>query len=334
MSGLGVAIFGATGAVGRDLLEVLPDSGLPIREYRLISSRSNKESHAEVAGERIGIHAMPGALEESALLEGVDLAFFATPPDISRQHAPITADIGIATVEIGGALSGLAPLCVPAVSEQPFEDFLHTRMISSPSAPAVALACVLDPLVRVGATAARGTMMLSAGLAGRQGMEELGKQVIALYSSGEPPRVIFPSGLAFDLIGQAGEVRDGWSAVERRVALEAASLVSMAPQSVALTAVLVPLFAGIGMSLFVELDPLPPLDDVRHFLSQSTALQLGDPVPGPRRLVGRPKIHVGRIRPDPLGAGVHLWVTLDNLRAGASGNAVAIAKHLWDEGLI
>ena len=71
--------------------------------------------------------------------------------------------------------------------------------------------------------------------------------------------------------------------MERRLALETASVVHLSPHQLAMTAVMVPLFAGVGLSLFVELDPLPDIDDVVHYLSESEQLRLGDPVPGPRR---------------------------------------------------
>ncbi|MFT5683730.1 MAG: aspartate-semialdehyde dehydrogenase [Myxococcota bacterium] len=334
MSGLQIAVVGATGAVGRELIEALPDSGLPIGGIRAIASRSTRQLDIEVSGKSQRIHLMPESLADSAVVEGVDLVIFATPPEVTRQHAPAIADQGIATIDIGGALPQLAALCVPSISDEPLEQFAETRLISSPSAPGVALAAVLSPLMRLGADAVKGTVMLSASAAGRAGIDELGQQVLALYSSGEPPRSVFPSGLAFDLISQVGELQDGWTTTERRIALEVAALTHMPPQSIGLTVAMVPLFAGIALSLYIQIDPLPDEEELQHFLSESTMLRLGDPVPGPRRLVGRPGIHVGRVRPDPLGSGIHLWAAMDNIRAGAVENTLQIAQMLWREGML
>ena len=334
MSGLQIAVVGATGAVGKELLEALPDAGLPIGGIRAIASRSTRDMNIEYDGKSQRVHLMPESLANSALVEGVDLVIFATPPEVTRQHAPAVAEQGIATIGIGGALAGQAPLSVPAVSEEALELFAETRMICSPSAPTVALASVLRPLMTLGADAVQGTVLMSASAAGRQGIDELGQQVLALYSSAEPPRNVFPSGLAFDLISQVGEIQDGWSMTERRIALEVAALTGMAPQSIGLTVAMVPLFAGMALSLFVKIDPMPAEEELLHFLAEAESLRVGDPVPGPRRLVGRPSIHVGRIRMDPMGAGVHLWVALDNIRAGAVDNTLRIAQMLWREGML
>ncbi|MEL6344253.1 MAG: Asd/ArgC dimerization domain-containing protein [Myxococcota bacterium] len=330
--GLRIAVIGATGAVGKDLLDALPESRLPIIEYRLIASRTNKDLEVEVDGKPVRVHLMPDDLSTSALLEGVHLIFFAAPPDVARKHAVEVADTGIATIEIGGALAGQVPLVVPSVSTRPLEAFVETRMVSSPAGPAVGLATVLAPLVRMGAVGCQGTVMMSAGLAGKAGSEELSQQVISLFSGGEPPRVVFPSGMAFDLNAQLGALTDGWTGVERRLAVETGRLVHLRPERIALTAVMVPLFVGIGLSLFVQMEPAPPLKEVEHFLSEADTLRLGDPVPGPRRLAGRPHVFVGRLRMDPLGRGVHLWAALDNLRAGATANAIRIAELLWEDG--
>ena len=334
MSGLQIAVVGATGAVGKELLEALSASDLPIGGIRPIASRTTRQLEVEYSGKSQRVLLMPDSLAESAYIEGVDLVIFATPPEVTRQHAPAIAEEGVATIDIGGSLPKLAPLCVPAVSDEALEIFSQTRVISSPSAPAVALASVMSPLMTLGADAVRGTVMLSASIAGRAGIDELGQQVLALYSSGEPPRTVFPSGLAFDLISQVGELQDGWTSTKRRIALEVSALTGLTPQSIGLTVTMMPLFAGAAMSLFVQLDPLPGEEEVLHFLTESSAMRIGDPVPGPRRLVGRPAIHVGRVRPDPLGAGVHLWAAMDNIRAGAVENTIQIARLLWREGML
>ena len=332
--GISVAIVGATGAVGKDLLDALPDAGIPLREVRLIGSRTSSEATMEFGGQSVPVHPIADDLSASALLENVDLVFFATPAEVTRAQAPLVADAGIATIDIGAAMAGHAPIVVPAVDTEPLQAFFETRLVCSPSAPSVILSTVLGPLIRMGASGCRGTALLPAGIVGKAGVEELSQQVIALFSGGEPPRVVFPSGLAFDLNAQVGPVREGWTSVERRMALETAAVVHLSPNQLAMTAVMVPMFAGIGLSLFIELDPLPPLADIEHFLSEADQIRLGDPIPGPRRVAGRPQVFVGRLRADPQQQGIHLFATADNLRAGATGNALQIAKLLWEDGML
>jgi len=330
--GMRVAVFGATGSVGLDLIESLATSPLPIQEIRPVASRALKKSTIDVDGNSIRVHAMPASLDTSPLIEGIDLAFFATPPSVTQAHAPVVAEEGIATIDIGGSLAGKVPMMVPGISLDPLQWFQETRLLSTPSAPALMVASVLSPLLGLGMTSCQGVVMLSAGLAGRDGVAELSQQVIALLQSQTPPRKVFPSGLAFDLMPSVGTPGDDWTGVERRIAVEVAGLLPIPPQRVVISTVMVPLFAGLGLSLFVDVSE--DLEGVRNALSASSLLEVVDPIPGPRRLIGNPRIHVGRLRADPRGEGIHLWASADNLRACASVTAVQSAVAMWRDGLI
>jgi len=226
-------------------------------------------------------------------------------------------------------------MVVASLEPEGIEAFRETRIACSPSAPSVALATLLDPLLGLGATGCRATVLLSAGLAGRDGIEELSAQVTALFNGRTPPRKVFTSGLAFDLVAQAGPLlEDGSSSVERRVIIEVATLLRLDPSGLAVTTCLVPLFAGLALSAFVSFDDPPDAEEVRRALEQADTVHVGDPPPGPRRLAGRQDLYVGRIRSDPAGQGVHLWATADNLRFGASANALGIALLLERQGYL
>jgi aspartate-semialdehyde dehydrogenase len=332
--GLTVAVVGATGAVGRDLLTVLERANLPIAAFRLFASPASNGEIVEVRERSHRVQSLPSDDGIPAVFEGVDLVFMAAPANVSRGLIPHLQEEDIAVVDIGGTHADKSPLMVPGVSLEPIADFPDTRVMCSPSAPAVVLATVMSQLSIRGAVAVRGTLLMSASSAGKAGAEELSGQVVSLFNGKTPPRVVFPQGLAFDLTSQVGDDVEGWTTVERRVAVEVADLLSWQPEQALMSVVMAPMFAGLAADLTIEFDHGVDLDAVRSLLNETPGVRVGDPVPGPRRVAGDSSIYVGRLRLDPDNSRVHLWVTADNLRVGASANALAIATSLWSEGYL
>ncbi|MEC9389463.1 MAG: Asd/ArgC dimerization domain-containing protein [Myxococcota bacterium] len=332
--GLTVAVVGATGAVGKDLLTVLERANLPIAAFRLFASPASNGVTIEVRERSHRVQALPSSDGIPAVFEGVDLVFLAAPANVSRGLVPVLQDEDIPVVDIGGTHANASPMMVPSVSIEPIADFPDTRVMCSPSAPAVVIATVLSQLALRGVTQVRGTVMMSASSAGKAGAEELSGQVVSLFNGKTPPRVVFPQGLAFDLHSQVGDDVEGWTSVERRIAVEVADLLGWRPEQALMSAVLAPMFAGVAASLTVDFDHGIDLDAVRALLEDTPGVRIGDPVPGPRRVAGDSAIYVGRIRLDPDNSRLHLWVTADNLRVGASANALAIATALWSEGYL
>ncbi len=332
--GLTVAVVGATGAVGRDLLTVLERANLPIAAFRLFASPASNGETIEVRERSHRVQALPSEDGVPAVFEGVDLVFLAAPANVCRGLVPILQDEDIPVVDIGGTHANSSPMMVPSVSIEPIADFPDTRVMCSPSAPAVVVATVLSQLSVRGATQVRGTLMVSASSAGKAGAEELSAQVVSLFNGKTPPRVVFPQGLAFDLNAQVGDDVEGWTTVERRVALEVADLLAWQPEQALMSVVLAPMFAGVAANLTIDFDHGVDLDAVRELIAETPGVRLGDPLPGPRRVAGDSTIYVGRLRLDPDNARIHLWVSADNLRVGASANALAIATALWSEGYL
>ncbi|MCK6507009.1 hypothetical protein L6R53_27155 [Myxococcota bacterium] len=338
---LTIAVIGATGAVGGDLLAALHRSALPVGELRLFASPASAGRTIEVEGRDHRVLALPTDLSGGAL-DGVDLALLATAAEVARRVGPALAEQGVMVVDIGGALADRAPLVVPALGLSALPEAARARLVCSPSAPAVLVSTLLGGLRELAPLSVRGTVLLSAGAAGRAGVEELSGQVVAMFNQKEPPRRVFHAGLAFDLHGVVGQPLAashgpelaGWTDAERRVADEVAVLAELPASRVALGLVLAPTFSGVSAALQIELEHEASLDEVRQRLEDGRTVRLGDPVPGPRRAVGRASAFVGRLRLDPAGGGLHLWAVADNLRFGATGNALAIATALWRDGLL
>lgn len=341
-AGLRVAIVGATGAVGRDLLATLPRSGLPVAEVRLLASPASSGLTLEYQERSHRVHVLADAPQSSPLFEGIDLAFLCTPPGVAAQVGPALAELGVMVVDLSGALADRAPVVFPGLGIETLPEASRARMAACPSGPAMLLTTVLAALRDLVPTAVRGTLLLSAGAGGRGGVEELSGQVVALLNHKDPPRKLFPTGLAFDLLpavddqGPLDEADPlaGWTPAERRIAAEVAVLTGLPPTRVILTASVAPLFTGLAASLHLQLDAEAPLSEIRARLEQGHGVVYSQPLPGPRRLVGRAGLYLGRLRADPAGDGVHLWAVADNLRFGGTANALGVATALWREGLV
>ncbi len=332
--GVRVAVVGATGAVGRDLLHAMSRSRLPVASLSLFASAANTGETIEVDGRTHRVWPLHGSDRVPEQFDGTDLVFLAVPPDVARDYGKAIADHDITVIDIGATLAGDAPMCMPALDSGPLDGIAEGRIVCSPSAPAVLLSATLAPLIRMGAESCTGTVLISAGAAGRKGVEELSGQVISLFNQKDPPREVFPTGLAFDLHTQLGELEDGWTGSERRVAAEVSTITGLAPDRLSLTMAMAPLFAGVMASLRIDFDHSPDLTAVRAVLQTQPMLVEGDPLPGPRRVAGETHIFIGRLRCDPQADAIHLWAVCDNLRAGASANALAIATALWSDGYL
>jgi len=332
--GLNVAVVGATGAVGRDLLAVVGRSNLPVAGFRLFAGSGSNGEVIEINERSHRVSSLPPVGDLAAVFEGIDVAFIAANADVAKAIIPVLQDIDVPVIDIGATFADKSPIMVPHVSIEPIADFPDSRVMCSPSAPAVILSSVIGPLANRGAIGVRGTVMLSASTAGKAGAEELSGQVISLFNNKTPPRTVFPNGLAFDVHGQLGDLVDGWTTTERRIALEVADVLGWNPEQALTTVVLAPVFAGIAANLTVEFDHAVNVEDVRQLLDEAPGIRLGDPVPGPRRVAGDASIYVGRLRVDPDQHRLHMWVTADNLRVGATTNALAIAIALWGEGYL
>jgi aspartate-semialdehyde dehydrogenase len=334
-SGLDIAIIGATGAVGADLIEAFERSSIDVARFIPVASATRVHPPVDVGGARYTVLPVTGDTLPEKVLDEADLVVFATPASVTRTLAPAVIEAGIAIIDVGGALLDQGVIAVPLAGVAVDGDlFTDRRVACSPSGPAVLAATVLRPLKALGMARAQMTVMMPAGGFGRGGAEELSRQVVALFNGADPPRSLFPDGLAFDLIAALGTPTDDWTGAERRLSAEIAALLRIAPTALPASIVVLPTFAGVSISAVVRLQPGVGAEQVRAALDAIPTITIQDPVVSPQNTIGTATAHVGRIRDDPGGEGVHLWASADNLRFGASANVLAIASQLWRENLL
>ncbi len=312
-----VGIVGATGAMGVELLKVLDQAPWRPSTVVPLARAATATSHVPYGDERLVVDDVA-----DQVLEDLDLVFLALPPRSAREVGEQVVHAGVPMVDLSGVFiaDGDVPVVVPWVNPEAL-DGGGRRIVAVPSATGTLLSCVLGPLRRAGlAGRASVTVMLPASSVGRDGIDELSRQVTSLFNGAPPPRKVFAEGLAFDLLPALGALgEDGWTAVERRAVADVRAVAGW--EDVSVTAVGVPLFSGVGATLQLDLPRAIPVELLRQILVDGGVKFPEDDavrhLPRPRRLEGQPFPHVGRIRNDGEGR-LHLWLGMDNLRASAA----------------
>lgn len=326
------AVAGATGALGGEIIKVL-DRVRWRPSLVALARSSTSTARVEYGDEQIPVDDLG---EES--LEGVDLLFLATPPEPARAFGEIASRRGISVVDCSGAFAAEAsvPLVVPWVNPEAFAQ-AEIGIVAVPDPAALLVASLLGPLRRAGIDGnASATVLVPASREGKGGIEELSRQVVALFNQGTPPRKIFPHGLAFDLLPM-GEIEGegGWSKQEDIVASQ---ITRLAPSSATcdVTLVGVPVFSGLSVALSMSLQRPVMTDLVLRILAEG-GVKIPEAkgaryLPRPRRMEGQPFPSVGRVRLGRDGRTLHLWASMDNLAATATAAVSAAAVLLRAQG--
>ena len=308
-----IGVIGATGALGKEILAVLDKS--PWRPETVKAYASAKSTVPTVD---YGDSHLPVDDLVDADFEGLDAVILAVPPEIARDAAERAVRHGTRVIDCSGAMlvDGDVPLVIPWVNPEALNELPTRGILAIPHATAILLASVLAPLGRAGLLGpVEATVMLPASVRGRDGVDELSRQVIAMFNNGTPPRKVFEQGLAFDLLPAADPVKpDGLTEGEARALDELQRL--LPGLDVGLTEVGVPLFSGIAATIRIAVSA-DPARVAKVLADGGVQVPTGArALPRPRKVDGHPFTHVGRIRAD--ARGLRLWAVLDNLRGAAA----------------
>lgn len=328
VAGLRVAVAGATGLLGGELLVALEESRFPIDELVPIGSQDSAGGVVELAGEPFDV------LSVGAPLRGVDLMLLCTPPEPSLELARRALHAAVPVLDLSGTFAATPEVPLVIADLEPAGEALRAPLVAAPTAPGLALALVLAPIARaLGVVRAVATLLSSASTAGRAGVETLSSESIALFNQQELPELsAFAHPVAFDCVpGHGADEGAGETASER--ALESAlHRLLGADLRLAITMLRVPTFAGDGATLALETRSEASVETLKSLLAKAPGLELdesGDPrAPSTRAATGRDVVLVGRVRRDPSSErGALLWIAADGVRlAAAHGARLA---HAW-----
>lgn len=329
MSPVRVAVVGATGSVGEQVLERLARHA----DRFSVSAFGGPSRSPRVDQVPFGEASLPVDPVGAIAMVKLDAAVVCIPTAAARAVIPALAARGVVAIDVGDSTAGVvdAPLWVPSVGGLLPEGVPAAGVVRTPTAPGWLVAALAAPLVELGLSRVEATVLLPATSRGRAPSEELGQQVVASFTQGDPPRRYFPDGLAFDLLPE-DVPPDEWSDRERLAAEEVAELTGLASDRVVITLATAPLFSGMSASLHLS---GVGVDDAEVALSGAGALKSVQRTNRlrPRAFTGREQVGWGRLRPDPAGDGVHLWAAGDNL-AGAGATAVEVLLRLAEAGIV
>lgn len=334
-SGYSVAVVGATGLVGSEIVAVLEQRQFPLGDLQLYASIRS-------AGDEVSCGTLTARVEviEGARFADTDLVFFAAGEQVSAQWIERATEAGAIVIDTSPLLveDPDVPVVVPEVNPSDIKGYTDRNVILSPAAPAVALAVGLKPL-----QAAAGIVRVVASIfepvsgAGRAGIAELQQQVVELMSGRSAETSIFPHRVAFNIFPQVGELlAGGWARGESQVAVALRRLLSEPSLPVSITSMRVPVFYGETLALNVETSTKLTASEARDILLAAPGVLLQDTVetseyPTAAEAVGQDATIIGRIREDESRNVLDLWMAIDNLRKGAAVNAVQIAEVLVRE---
>lgn len=333
MNGKAVAIVGATGAVGEDLLAVLAARDFPVRRLRLFASPRSAGVRLPFRGESLPVEPL-----DSDSFAGIDVALFSAGAGVSRAFAPIAVAAGAIVVDNSSAfrLDPGVPLVVPEVNADALAE--HRGIVANPNCSTILLALTLGPLQRAaGLRAVTVATYQAASGAGRKAMLELRAGLAkALVGETLPPEAL-PQQLAFNLFPQVDRFEaDGYTREEDKLLFETRKILALPALPVEATCVRVPVERCHSEVVSVALErPLLP-DAARALFASSPGLEVHDAperqvYPMPLPMAARDPVAVGRIRLSRVFTpGLTYFLAGDQLRKGAALNAVQIAELCCD----
>lgn len=336
--GYSVAVVGATGAVGKEMIKVLEQRNFPVDKIKLLASERSAGTKLKFRGEEITVEKLT---PES--LEGVEIALFSAGGDRSKQFAPEAVKRGAIVIDNSSAfrMDDDVPLVVPEVNPEDVK--WHKGIIANPNCSTIQIVVALKPLYDLSRIKriVVATYQAVSG-AGAAAIEELKAQSEAvLKRENVPPPNKIPKQIAFNCVPQIDVFfDDGYTKEEHKMVNETKKIMHDPEIKVSATCVRVPVFIGHSEVVNLEFENPVSVEDAVKVLRTAPGVTVMDDFkngiyPTPIDVAGKDDVLVGRIRKDDtIKNGLNLWIVGDNLRKGAALNAVQIAEVLIKENLI
>jgi aspartate-semialdehyde dehydrogenase len=327
MKGYHIAVVGATGAAGTEVLRVLERRNFPVASLRPIGS-------ARSVGKSVRFREEPIPVEKlgDQSFDKIDIAFFSAGGDVSRNYVPIACQSDAIAIDKSSAfrMDPHVPLVIPEINA---EDVRQNRgVIANPNCTTTVMLMALYPLHRIfGVHRVFATSFQAVSGSGTRGIEELKRQVAAKAT---PPE-LYPHPIAFNLLPHIDSfLENGYTTEEAKMQDEARKIMHLPELRVSATCVRVPVYRAHSVATSAEFERPISVEQAREVLAKAPGLELVDEpqsnrYPMPLSVAGKDNCQVGRVRRDcALENGLSFWVSGDQLLKGAALNAVQIAELL------
>ena len=329
--GYRVAVVGATGLVGQQVLRVLEERRFPVDELRPLATARSAGRVVEFGGASWEVREV-----SAAALQGIDFAFFAASGEVSRELAPAAARAGAVVIDKSNTfrMDPDVPLVVPEVNGHALAR--HRNLIASPNCSTIQLVVVLKPLLDAfGLRRVVVSTYQAVSGTGAAALEELEAATRADMEGRSFQPQVYPHPIAFNVLPHCDRFEAEAATLEEwKLVRESRKILERDDLAVTATAVRVPVRVGHSEAVWLETEREASPEALRQVLAAAPGVVVQDDpaaavYPTPLEVAGRDEVFVGRIRRDPTGErSFWLWIVADNLRKGAATNAVQIAEAL------
>ena len=335
MKEVNVAVVGATGAVGNEMVKVLEERRFPVNELRLLASKRSVGKKISFNGNEVKVEELT---EDS--FKGVQISLFSAGASVSKRFAPIAAKSGCVVIDNSSAFRMEAdiPLVVPEVNPHAIAQYKNRGIIANPNCSTIQMVVALKPIHDVSKIkrVVVATYQAVSGT-GKKAIEELSSQTQAIFNFKDIVCNVYPHQIAFNCLPHIDVfLENGYTKEEMKMYYETKKIMEDEDIEVTATCVRVPVFYGHSEAINIELEKKLTADEVRKILSNAPGIKVVDnpdnnEYPLAIYAAGRDEVFVGRIREDISKENcIEMWVVSDNIRKGAALNAVQIAEVLLE----
>jgi len=335
MKEVNVAVVGATGAVGNEMVKVLEERRFPVNELRLLASKRSVGKKISFNGNEVKVEELT---EDS--FKGVQISLFSAGASVSKKFAPIAAKSGCVVIDNSSAFRMEAdiPLVVPEVNPHAIAQYKNRGIIANPNCSTIQMVVALKPIHDVSKIkrVVVATYQAVSGT-GKKAIEELSSQIQAIFNFKDIVCNVYPHQIAFNCLPHIDVfLENGYTKEEMKMYYETKKIMEDEDIEVTATCVRVPVFYGHSEAINIELEKKLTADEVRKILSNAPGIKVVDnpdnnEYPLAIYAAGRDEVFVGRIREDVSKENcIEMWVVSDNIRKGAALNAVQIAEVLLE----
>lgn len=322
-----IGILGATGAVGRQMIECIEEQNLAVEELRLFSSPRSAGHVLSFRGEGITVQVV-----DEHSFEGLDYVLGAVSNALTKEYLPLIQKAKAVLIDNSSAfrLQDDVPLVVPEINGE--DALVHHGIISNPNCSTIIALMAIAPIHRLSKIKhVNATTFQAVSGAGVEGMRELREQILQLDKGEEVHPNVFPAQIAYNCIAQIGTyLDDGYTTEEVKMYNEGRKIMHAKDLQVNCTCVRVPVYRSHSISLTVETEQEVSLDAIRQAIKNFPGVELiEDHVPAPVEASNQDIVYVGRVRKDiSRENSISLWCCGDQIRKGAASNAVSIMTYL------
>ena len=328
---LHVAIAGATGAVGIEMMKTLEKRNFPVGKLTPLASKRSAGKSLPFKGEELTVEELT-----KNSFSGVDIALFSAGGDTTKEFAEAAVDAGAVVVDNSSAfrMDDSVPLVVPEINAADVAS--HNGIIANPNCSTIVTVMALNPLHQAfGVKRIFASTYQAVSGSGAMGIVELERQVGEITSGKETTREVYPHQIAFNVLPHVDTFLDnGYTKEEMKMVNETRKIMGLPDFQASVTCVRVPVYRAHSVAVSAEFEKPVSLEEAKAAIQAAPGIDLNDDVsnngyPLPLNLAGTDNCQVGRIRKDcAFDNGLSFWVVGDQLLKGAALNAVQIAEEV------